>query len=133
MLVILCFLVAGLTLFVIIPGVIFSYIQDWTYFESIYFCFVTLTTVGFGDFVPGIDGSNNGFYRVCVAFWIFIGLAFLSLVISLLQETFTKITRKVQDARCKCLPTETEDKNEIIEETLDKALDEIISDNIVSD
>ncbi len=101
------FLVGGLLLFVIIPAIIFSIIQeDWTYFESVYYCFVTLTTVGFGDFVPGVDVSTNlnGLYRVSVGVWIFIGLAFLSLVISLIQELFEKFTKKVQNAKCKCLP-----------------------------
>ena len=108
------FLVGGLLLFVIIPAIIFFIIQeDWTYSDSVYYCFVTLTTVGFGDFVPGLNGSSdlNGLYRVCVGVWIFIGLAFLSLVISLIQELFKKLTKKVRKAKCKCLPVQTGGKN----------------------
>lgn len=47
------FILAGCVVFVTIPAVIFKYIEGWTALESIYFVVVTLTTVGFGDFVAG--------------------------------------------------------------------------------
>ena len=52
-------IIVGVVLFVFIPAAIFYALQGWTYFESMYYCFVTLTTVGFGDFVPtqAPDGS----------------------------------------------------------------------------
>lgn len=37
---------------VIFPAFGFHTLEKWSYFESVYFCFVTLTTIGFGDFVP---------------------------------------------------------------------------------
>nr|XP_019600040.1 PREDICTED: potassium channel subfamily K member 10 isoform X3 [Rhinolophus sinicus] len=52
------FILAGCIVFVTIPAVIFKYIEGWTALESIYFVVVTLTTVGFGDFVAG--GGNQG-------------------------------------------------------------------------
>ncbi len=43
---------------IIFPAFGFKALEDWTYFESVYFCFVTLTTIGFGDFVP-VYVKNN--------------------------------------------------------------------------
>lgn len=44
----------GFIVFMIIPAVVFWHIEDgWTYLDSLYFSFVTLTTIGFGDYVAG--------------------------------------------------------------------------------
>ena len=29
----------------------FSHYEQWSYFDSLYYCYITLTTIGFGDFV----------------------------------------------------------------------------------
>ena len=79
----------GFVLLVLFPSIAFKVIQGWTYFESFYYSIVTLTTVGFGDFVPGIPtNSLDGFYRVCVGCWIFIGLSYLSVLTNQNQELF---------------------------------------------
>ncbi len=33
-------------------SVIFHWLEDWSYVDSLYFSFITLATIGFGDFVP---------------------------------------------------------------------------------
>lgn len=47
------FLLIGCLLFVLTPTFVFSYMESWSKLEAIYFVIVTLTTVGFGDYVPG--------------------------------------------------------------------------------
>lgn len=47
------FLLIGCLLFVLTPTFVFCYVEDWSKLEAIYFVIVTLTTVGFGDYVAG--------------------------------------------------------------------------------
>ena len=43
----------------ILTGTIFYWrFEDWTIIESLYFCVVTLATVGFGDFTPTTPGTQ---------------------------------------------------------------------------
>lgn len=79
-----CFLLWGLIVHLIIPPFVFMSVEEWTYLEGLYFSFITLTTVGFGDYVAGVnpDIQYPRLYRVCAELWIYMGLAWLSLFFS---------------------------------------------------
>lgn len=49
----LLFVLFGCLLFVALPAAIFKHIEGWSALESLYFVVITLTTIGFGDFVAG--------------------------------------------------------------------------------
>ena len=41
-------------LFLLIPaGIFIEFETEWSYFDSFYFCFISLTTIGLGDLTPG--------------------------------------------------------------------------------
>ena len=82
---------------------VFSWSEGWTYFESFYFCYVCLTTIGFGDFVPGKKVANTFFL-----WFVILGLGaviyLLSLVGELLTERFEERVlsrRKAQSAKAR--------------------------------
>lgn len=47
-----CLLLPALIILVFIPSLVFTYFEGWDYSISVYYCFVTLSTIGFGDYVP---------------------------------------------------------------------------------
>lgn len=51
----LLFVLFGCLLFVALPAAIFKHIEGWSVLESLYFVVITLTTIGFGDFVAGTN------------------------------------------------------------------------------
>lgn len=47
------YLVPGFLFFIFLPACIFVVFEGWDYVAAIYYAFVTLTTIGFGDLVAG--------------------------------------------------------------------------------
>uniref|UniRef100_A0A8C3Q1U4 Potassium channel subfamily K member n=1 Tax=Chrysolophus pictus TaxID=9089 RepID=A0A8C3Q1U4_CHRPC len=78
-----CALVMGLLLFLLLPPLLFSNKEGWTYEESFYYSFVTLSTIGFGDYVIGMnpDRTYPSWYKNVISLWILFGMAWLALII----------------------------------------------------
>lgn len=47
------FIVWGVLVHLVIPPFVFMVTEGWDYIEGLYFSFITITTIGFGDFVAG--------------------------------------------------------------------------------
>ncbi|XP_062602818.1 potassium channel subfamily K member 16-like [Saccostrea cucullata] len=92
----------GLTILFILPASVFSYVEDWTVLEALYYCFVTLSTIGFGDYIAAIsenriDHRGTGdLYRIVTYVWILFGLAYLSLLINYISNVFIKKAEEME-------------------------------------
>lgn len=75
------FLLWGVLVHLVLPPFVFMSQEGWSYVEGLYFSFVTLTTIGFGDLVAGVEPNKEypTLYRYFVEVWIYLGLAWLSL------------------------------------------------------
>jgi len=47
----------------------FHWLEDWTWIQAFYFSTTTLTTVGYGDFLPTNDTS-----RLCASLYMIVGV-----------------------------------------------------------
>ncbi|XP_043199939.1 uncharacterized protein LOC122369336 [Amphibalanus amphitrite] len=82
------YLLVGFLLFVFAPAVVFTWLEGWNYRESVYYAFITLSTIGFGDYTAAIanDDAWTTVYKVFVMLWVLIGLGYWVLVLNFLQK-----------------------------------------------
>ncbi|CAF1056076.1 unnamed protein product [Rotaria magnacalcarata] len=82
-------------------SLIFHTFEEWTMIQAGYFCFITLATIGFGDFVPGQskDDPNASIKLIIGAIYVLFGMAILAMCFDLMQEEivakFRWIGRKI--------------------------------------
>uniref|UniRef100_A0A3Q3JEY3 Potassium channel domain-containing protein n=1 Tax=Monopterus albus TaxID=43700 RepID=A0A3Q3JEY3_MONAL len=79
------FFITGSLLFLVIPSLLFSYVEGWTFGEGFYYAFITLSTIGFGDYVVGNDPGKEyiSLYRSLAGIWIIFALAWLALILNM--------------------------------------------------
>ncbi|RXM34962.1 Potassium channel subfamily K member 1 [Acipenser ruthenus] len=101
--------------FFFIPAAAFSSLEDnWNFLESFYFCFISLSTIGLGDYVPG-EGYNQKFrqlYKIGITFYLMLGLIAMLVVL----ETFCELQELKQFRKMFYLKKEkAEDRVHIID------------------
>lgn len=47
------FILWGVLVHLVIPPFVFMVTEEWNYIEGLYYSFITISTIGFGDFVAG--------------------------------------------------------------------------------
>uniref|UniRef100_A0A8C2HQL0 Potassium channel, subfamily K, member 12 like n=1 Tax=Cyprinus carpio TaxID=7962 RepID=A0A8C2HQL0_CYPCA len=87
---------------------LFSAMEDWDYFESLYFCFVAFSTIGFGDVVS----SQREFYKAQEAYrlgnclFILMGVcciySLFNVISIIIKQTLNWIIGKLDSRRAQC-------------------------------
>ncbi|XP_022097080.1 potassium channel subfamily K member 4-like [Acanthaster planci] len=91
-------------LLVLAPAGIFTVLEDWSYRIAHYYCFITLTTIGFGDYVATLDPKHDTpgalyiIYDVAVVFWYVFGLSFIAILISTIGTREEKTAKKLMSS-----------------------------------
>ncbi|XP_026674841.1 TWiK family of potassium channels protein 18-like isoform X3 [Ceratina calcarata] len=79
-------------------AILFSEWEDWNMLDGSYFCFVSLSTIGFGDIVPGDKiYSAQGFdlsFIFC-SMYLMLGMALIAMCFNLMQEEVIAKVRSV--------------------------------------
>jgi len=106
-------------------ALLFSQWEGWGYLDGSYFCFITLSTIGFGDMVPGdaIEDSTdeddltsilehsvfNEKFVLC-SLYILLGMALIAMCFNLMQEKVVKGVRSLGRRLASKKPEVTEEQ-----------------------
>ncbi|KAM3612594.1 uncharacterized protein V6R79_010768 [Siganus canaliculatus] len=85
----------GCLIFLAVPTVVFQKVEDWTFLESLYFVVITLTTVGFGDYVPA-GGHEGIFFKPLVLLWIVFGLAYFASILTMIGNWLRVLSKRTR-------------------------------------
>ncbi|XP_015352604.1 potassium channel subfamily K member 6 [Marmota marmota marmota] len=75
----------------LVPATVFAHLEEaWSFLDAFYFCFISLSTIGLGDYVPGeAPGQpHRALYKVLVTAYLFLGLVAMVLVL----QTFRHVS-----------------------------------------
>lgn len=65
----------------VMGAVIFTYTDNWPLSDSLYFVFISISTIGFGDLTPSSEWS-----MIVLSIYLLFGLALTSMCINVIQE-----------------------------------------------
>ena len=74
----------------LLPSIIFYMLEPrWTLLDTFYFVFISLTTIGLGDYIPGDNEMHEPYrdiYKSCVGLFLLLGLVFMSLTLTVFYD-----------------------------------------------
>ncbi|XP_969244.1 potassium channel subfamily K member 6 isoform X2 [Tribolium castaneum] len=78
-----------IVLFLLAPAAVFASIEpEWDYLDSLYYCFISLTTIGLGDYIPGDspDQPYRPLYKIATTGYLFMGITFMMLTLAVFYD-----------------------------------------------
>lgn len=68
---------------------VYHEVEGWSYLDAFYFSFITLTTIGFGDFAPQTDAG-----KIFTIFYIIVGVGIILSFVNTLYLHYNQSRRK---------------------------------------
>ncbi|CAG9808943.1 unnamed protein product [Chironomus riparius] len=93
--------------YIFLGAVLFKAWEDWNYLDGSYFCFISLSSIGFGDLVPGAALSADGYQSVDLAFifcavYLLLGMALIAMCFNLMQEQVIHKLTNLKNCASQC-------------------------------
>lgn len=104
-----------LMLYMMAGAFIFSYTDGWSLFDSFYFVYISISTIGFGDMTPETEMT-----MILASIYLLFGLALTSMVINVIQE---KLADVFEETKLRLAVKMGLDAQQMMQEEIDKNAD----------
>ncbi|XP_036330572.1 TWiK family of potassium channels protein 18-like [Rhagoletis pomonella] len=93
--------------YILAGAILFSRWEAWDYLDGSYFCFISLSSIGFGDLVPGervitADKDKVEVSFILCAVYLLLGMALIAMCFNLMQEQVIHNVRAIKRAFKSC-------------------------------
>lgn len=89
-----------MTIYVLFGALALVRLEEWPFIDAIYFCFMSLSTVGFGDMMPGLHKESTTTVWFC-SVYIMCGMALTAMCFSVLHQEIAHRLRNIVDVKHK--------------------------------
>lgn len=90
LIIVLCYICGG--------ALLFQEFESWKFTESAYFCFITLTTIGFGDITPAkikVKNQEQLVNRAYSAVYLLFGMSLMAMSFNVIKESVKNAVRSL--------------------------------------
>lgn len=93
-----CLCICMMVVYIIIGAISLYKLEGWPILDGVYFCFMSLSTIGFGDLVPGLRKESTSTTWFC-SIYIMSGMALTAMCFNVLHEEIIHRLKHVVDAK----------------------------------
>lgn len=87
-----------MTVYILLGALALIRLEEWPFIDAIYFCFMSLSTVGFGDMLPGLHKESTTTTWFCSGY-IMVGMALTAMCFSVLHQEIAHRLRRINGGR----------------------------------
>lgn len=80
-----------LSVYMTLGACLFTIWEPWNFYQAFYFVFISMSTIGFGDYVP-----DHPMFMMATFIYLLFGLALTSMCINVVQEKLSAIFEKAR-------------------------------------
>lgn len=90
--------IAMMVIYILFGALILYRLEGWPLLDGIYFCFMSLSTIGFGDLVPGLRKESTSTLWFC-SLYIMCGMALTAMCFNVLHQEIVHRIKHVVDIK----------------------------------
>ena len=91
-----CLCLCMMIVYIVVGALVLYRLEDWPMLDGIYFCFMTLSTIGFGDLMPGLRKDSTATLWF-LSVYIMSGMALTAMCFNVLHDEIMHRIKHVVD------------------------------------
>jgi Ion channel len=93
-----CLCLCMMIVYIVIGALVLYRLEEWPLLDGIYFCFMALSTIGFGDLMPGLRKDSTATLWFC-SIYIMSGMALTAMCFNVLHDEIMHRIKHVVDVK----------------------------------